>query len=122
MKDGAAMKENKVQGMSDLTTKGFQNVRMTSGLFSSIKGDWETPDDLFKQMDQEFNFTLDACADQNNHKVSNYFNESENSLMNPWPGRVWCNPPYGRNLINWDEISARRSGLGATNEETFLER
>jgi len=80
---------------------GFKNTRMTSGLFSSVKGNWETPQDFFKQMNKEFDFTLDSCADETNHKVDNYFDEHTNALINPWPGRVWCNPPYGRNLINW---------------------
>ena len=30
--------------------------------FSSESVEWSTPDDFFKKLDQEFNFTLDPCA------------------------------------------------------------
>lgn len=25
----------------------------------------------------------------------------DNGLLTPWEGRVWCNPPYGRETIHW---------------------
>ena len=41
---------------------------MNSVHFSTGKDDWGTPQDLFDALNEEFNFTLDPCADNNNHK------------------------------------------------------
>lgn len=27
--------------------------------------------------------------------------ESQNGLIAPWEGRVWCNPPYGKQTFEW---------------------
>lgn len=68
-------------------------------LFSSASGDWETPRELFKWMDAEFNFTLDACATAGNALCSEFY--SEHSLTLPWRGNVYCNPPYGKQIGQW---------------------
>lgn len=36
---------------------------MNSVHFSTGKDDWGTPQDLFDALNEEFNFTLDPCAD-----------------------------------------------------------
>lgn len=64
--------------------------------FMSKKSDWETPQDLFNKLHDEFHFTLDAAASEHNHKLPRYYTESENGLAQDWGGeRVFCNPPYG---------------------------
>lgn len=56
---------------------------------------WCTPPDLFKVVNDEFNFDLDAAASDTNHLVPNYITEQQNALVTPWEGKcVWCNPPY----------------------------
>ncbi len=57
---------------------------------------WSTPDPLFDQLHQEFQFNLDACASDWNHKCANYFTEIDNALEKDWEGVVWMNPPYSR--------------------------
>lgn len=70
---------------------------MDEVLFSTGKDDWETPPDLFNELNKEFNFTLDVCANKINHKVDKYFSEEEDGLSKSWQGEVvWCNPPYSR--------------------------
>ncbi len=32
-----------------------------TGLMSSIRQDWETPDALYKELDDEFHFDFDPC-------------------------------------------------------------
>lgn len=68
-------------------------------LFSSASGDWETPQELFDVLNEEFHFTLDACATPLNTKCPVFY--SEDSLDHTWPGRVFCNPPYGRRILDW---------------------
>jgi phage N-6-adenine-methyltransferase len=70
-------------------------------LFASDRDDWETPDALFDALHEEFKFTIDIAASEENRKLVNY--RSEGSLAEQWPGRVWCNPPYGRGVHHWME-------------------
>jgi site-specific DNA-methyltransferase (adenine-specific) len=67
----------------------------TELMFSSKTDEWETPQDLFDELDKEFNFTLDVCADFENHKCVNYFDKAADGLKADWHGRCWMNPPYG---------------------------
>ena len=77
---------------------------MTNVLFSNKKEDWETPKDLFNKLNDEFHFTLDPCANINNHKCNKYYTETENGLTQDWEGEtVFCNPPYGRKIYKWVE-------------------
>lgn len=65
-------------------------------LFTSNKKDWETPQELFDQLDRVFHFDLDAAASEQNHKCANYFTEETDGLTAKWGGgNVFCNPPYG---------------------------
>ena len=74
----------------------------TDVLLSSKKMDWATPQDFFEKLDAEFHFTLDPCADDLNHKCEKYFTEEQDGLQQDWSGeRVFCNPPYGRDVQKW---------------------
>lgn len=67
-----------------------------------ISDEWETPDDLFDKLNQEFNFIMDMAASKNNKKLKLFFTETDNSLNLDWSefgGCYWLNPPYSRNLI-----------------------
>ena len=62
----------------------------------SRTNEWGTPDELFQNLNWEFDFTLDACASKANHKVKTYFTKQDNALEKTWSGRVWINPPFER--------------------------
>ena len=67
----------------------------TETMFSSQSDNWETPQWLFDQLDAEFGFNLDACADDQNHKCPVYITKDQDGLTYDWGGYcVWCNPPY----------------------------
>ena len=75
---------------------------MNKGLFSSNTCEWETPIDLFNILDQEFNFTLDPCSNNNNFKCKKHYTLKENGLIQDWSSDiVFMNPPYGRDIYNW---------------------
>ena len=59
-----------------------------TGLFSSKSDNWSTPQDLYNELDKEFNFTLDPCADVNNHKCAKYFTKDADGLKQSWGGSV----------------------------------
>lgn len=75
---------------------------ISTALYSSKTDDWSTPQDLFDTLDAEFDFTLDPCASDANHKCAKYYTAAENGLKQSWAGeRVFCNPPYGRAIKSW---------------------
>lgn len=73
---------------------------INQGLFTSNTPEWETPQDFFDKLDQEFHFDLDIAANDNNHKCVRYYTKEMDGLANQanWGGRIWCNPPYGREI------------------------
>jgi site-specific DNA-methyltransferase (adenine-specific) len=56
---------------------------------------------LFNELDNEFSFTLDVCAHEDNYKVDNYFSPEDDGLSQDWSENTcFCNPPYGRGVID----------------------
>ena len=75
---------------------------MNSALFSSATDSWPTPQPFFDELNREFRFDLDPCADDANHKCARYFTQEQDGLKQSWGGyRVFCNPPYGRAIGAW---------------------
>lgn len=82
-------------------------------MFSSKTDQWETPQDFYDGLNAEFGFTLDPCADENNHKCEKYYTKETDGLSQCWDGeRVFCNPPYGREIGIW----VRKCYLHGTSE------
>lgn len=80
------------------TKYDYRGVTMKTGaaMLSSITDQWATPQSFFDELNKEFKFTLDPCADENNHKCDKYFTKEQNGLKQDWGGEVvFCNPPYG---------------------------
>ena len=75
---------------------------MNKVLFSSNKEDWETPQDLFDELNKEFNFTVDVASSEENYKCDRHYTKKENGLIQNWDNEsIWCNPPYGRKIGEW---------------------
>jgi len=79
----------------------------TEVMFLSKTALWETPQDLFDRLDEEFHFNLDVCALPENTKCANYYTPEQDGLLQPWRGICWCNPPYGRQIGKWVEKAAK---------------
>lgn len=78
-------------------------------LFQSNSDEWETPQHIFDLFDSEFNFNLDACASEDNHKCEAFYSKADNGLEKDWGGyRVWCNPPYSK-ISDWVEKAYRET-------------
>lgn len=56
---------------------------------------WLTPPDLIKSLGE---FDLDPCSPVNRpwNTAKNHLTIHDESLLHPWEGRVWLNPPYGK--------------------------
>lgn len=75
---------------------------MNAALFSSATEEWATPDDFFRALDAEFHFTLDPCSTDDNAKCAKHYTKEQDGLLQDWTGeRVFCNPPYGREMPRW---------------------
>jgi len=59
--------------------------------FSSQRLDWQTPDELYKELNKEFHFTFDPCP------VDPEFD----GLKISWKKRNYVNPPFGREIGKW---------------------
>lgn len=83
-------------------------------MFSSATDLWETPQDFFDKLNDEFCFDLDVCALPENAKCDRYFTPEQDGLRQQWTGTVWCNPPYGRQIGRWVEKAEKSSEDGTT--------
>lgn len=87
---------------------------ISSDLDADMKNSWGTDPVIFKAMDKEFRFGLDAAANKDNHKCEWYLTKETDALSLDWadsmdrydrsyPSKinrtVWINPPYGKSYI-----------------------
>jgi len=65
--------------------------------FSSLSDEWATPNELYRVLDDRYNFTLDPCSTKENAKCKVYFTKEDNGLEKDWSGHtVFMNPPYSK--------------------------
>ncbi len=83
-------------------------------MFSSKTDLWETPQDLFDKLNEEFHFTIDVCALPENAKCEKYYNPEQDGLAQSWNGICWCNPPYGKQIAMWVRRAWLASAAGST--------
>jgi len=78
--------------------------------YRSISSEWETPEALYNELNAEFQFSLDPCSTDDNHKCAKYFTKEDDGLSKTWEGEtVWMNPPYGREIKQWIEKAHREA-------------
>ncbi len=84
--------------------------------YSSKSGEWETPKSLFKALDQEFDFKLDAAATNVNSLCESYYTLETDALQQDWSkyGSIWCNPPYGRQISKFVKKAYDEAKKGCT--------
>ena len=95
-------------------TRGIEESIITSGMFTSRTDEWETPQYLFDELNEQFGFETDVCALPWNTKCAKYFTPEQNGLSQEWRGVCWMNPPYGRQIGLWVEKAYKSSKNGAT--------
>jgi site-specific DNA-methyltransferase (adenine-specific) len=82
--------------------------------FSCATVEWETPQPLFGKLSWAYGgFDLDACATPQNAKCPRCFTKAEDGLAQKWEGKVFCNPPYGREIGKWVKKAWESSEEGA---------
>jgi len=62
--------------------------------------EWLTPPWIIKDLGP---FDLDVCSPLNRpwDTARDYFTKENDGLVQKWFGRVWCNPPYGKETYKW---------------------
>lgn len=95
---------------SEVTCAGF--VRYAEAArdgvhFSSDSEEWFTPREIVDRVLQVFGaIDLDPCSNSKttpNVPAKKHFTKFEDGLSRPWRGKVYMNPPYGRELAAWVE-------------------
>jgi len=75
---------------------------INTGMMTSNTPEWETPQDFFDELNEEFHFTLDPCATPETAKCKKFYTKEDDGLSKDWGGeRVFCNPPYGTEIKHW---------------------
>lgn len=77
------------------------------------KDEWLTPPNIIESLGV---FDLDPCSPHPERRpwptAINHFWEELDGLSREWNGRVWCNPPYGRETFKWiDKLSIHGNGI-----------
>ena len=80
---------------------------MTEVHFSSKTTIWETPQNFFDLLNEEFHFDVDVCAIPENAKCKKFYTPEMDGLKQEWTGVCWCNPPYGRQIGKWVEKAVK---------------
>lgn len=76
-------------------------MSLSSHQSARMKNDeWLTPPEILMKLGL---FDLDPCAPITRpwDTAKNHFSIADNGLTQPWFGRVWLNPPFGREAVKW---------------------
>ena len=76
-----------------MSLSGHQSAKMKND-------EWLTPPEIIKELGS---FDLDPCSPivRPWPTASQHFTIEDDGLAQPWSGRVWCNPPFGREAVKW---------------------
>lgn len=75
------------------------------------KDEWLTPPEIIKELGP---FDLDPCAPivRPWNTARTHYTIQDDGLIQPWVGRVWCNPPYGSFTERWlDKLAVHGNGI-----------
>jgi len=98
-----------------LMNKLMENLKTSSVHFSSVSNEWETPENLYRSLNERFKFTLDPCCTHESAKCEKHYTMIENGLAQDWSQDVvFMNPPYGREISQWIQKAYLESRKGAT--------
>lgn len=81
---------------------------------AGLSSDWLTPPHILKALGH---FELDPCASQNQpwSTATTMIAPPQDGLAFDWHGRVWLNPPYGKELYVWlEKLAKHGDGVAIT--------
>lgn len=80
-------------------------------IFSSKSTEWNTPRELFNNLNKIYHFNLDAAATKENALCEKHWTKEDDALVQRWEGNVFCNPPYTRAMSPWLKKAYQESKL-----------
>ena len=102
---------------------------VNKALFTSESDEWATPQEIFDELDREFDFNLDPCANETNAKCARYFSDADDGLTQKWGGlpsflqsALFSNISMGRKSISGEHErgdSRRFTHTGADRYKIF---
>ena len=71
--------------------------------FTSKTAEWYTPHIIVTRTIATMGaIDLDPCSEGGGHiPAAAHFTRADNGLLHGWPGRIYMNPPYGREIGKW---------------------
>lgn len=87
-----------------MSLSGHQSAKMGTD-------EWLTPPDVVRALGA---FDLDPCSPINRpwDTAAKHYTVEDDGLASPWEGRVWMNPPFGREAARWmRKIAAHGNGI-----------
>jgi len=92
----------------------------TDLMFSSKSSEWETPPELFRQLDDIFHFTIDLAASPGNALCKRYYTIKDNALKQSWQGETgYLNPPYGREIKYWIKKACEAGWIADSSSDLY---
>lgn len=76
-------------------------MSLSSHQSARMKNDeWLTPPEILAALGK---FDLDPCAPEVRPwaTAARHYSKAQDGLSQPWAGRVWLNPPFGREAVKW---------------------
>jgi len=71
-----------------------------SEILNKLSDEFGTPQWMFDELHDEFNFTVDCCASKKNAKLPKFYTKEDDAYKQTYSGeRVFCNPPYSRGHV-----------------------
>lgn len=87
-------------------------MSLSSHQSAAMKNDeWLTPPEIVKAFGE---FDLDPCSPivRPWDTAANHFSVNDDGLSQEWKGRVWLNPPFGREAVKWlRKLAAHGDGV-----------
>lgn len=107
----------------DVATRGRKAGMGSHQSAASDTVEWYTPPGLFDALGLRFD--LDPCAPPGGLPwipADRFFSVDDDGLTQPWQGRVWLNPPYGRHTRGWvRRLAAHGDGVALVFARTETE-
>lgn len=89
--------------------------------YSSETPEWGTPQKIIKRVISVFGkIDLDPCSDGVTVPAATHYTVKDDGLSLDWGGRVYMNPPYGREIADWTEYLCDQYECGNIQEAIAL--
>jgi len=92
--------------------------------YSSESNEWNTPKDIIDRVILVMGrVDIDPCSNSKDNPsvpAGIHFTQEDNGLIQPWEGKVYMNPPYGREIGDWTSYLKEQYEFGRITEAIAL--